>query len=71
MMFGKILLKILMVSAWLSLAFGSSESNEVVDNTMIGHSHYLFLKFLIFFQNLTLAGFLTLGPPVRFLPEGP
>ena len=32
MMFGKILLKILMVSAWLSLAFGSSQSNEVVDD---------------------------------------
>ena len=60
-MFGKIMLKILMVSAWLSLAFGSSQSNEVVDNNYTDdRPRYVFSEFLIFFQNLTLAGFLTL-----------
>jgi hypothetical protein len=60
MMFGKIMLKILMVSAWLSLAFGSSQGNEVVDNTMTmsqkmpPHFHAV-MVFLICGLNLILA----------------
>jgi hypothetical protein len=32
---GKILLKILIFTAWLSLAFGESEIKEVIDNKMM------------------------------------
>jgi hypothetical protein len=48
-MSAKILLKILIFSAWLSLAFGLSQSDKVVDTKMMigdtfGKMSYIFLK---------------------------